>query len=216
MTWFRRDHTGRDLHPFERDFVAALGRQLAELSIPQIDEDETALTAEGAGCLIALIPHRVLAGVSIVVWLFEDGADVTWAQVSGLDCCHDSLDLGISMARYRLDPAKPDFGPVLECIRKQIQEPLTLRCFDNERATILVHDRAGKLRKVGEMGSPVRWSWSGVWRRATRTSETEIRLSDPEPPPVTSPSDVDRWFDSGGRRTLAGLRRAARRESSDR
>jgi hypothetical protein len=95
----------------------------------QIDEDETALTAEGSSCLIVLIPHRALGGVSIVVWLFDDRAAVTWAQVAGLDRYHDALDLGISVAQFRLDSANPDVGPVLECIRKQIDEPLVLRCF---------------------------------------------------------------------------------------
>src|SRR5688500_13999839 len=70
MAWFQRDHTGRDLRPQERQFVAALGRELAEGAPPQIDESETALTAEGSTCLIALIPHRALAGISVVVWLF--------------------------------------------------------------------------------------------------------------------------------------------------
>ena len=143
MTWFQRDHTGRVLSRFERDFVAALSGHLAEWAAPQVDQNETALTAERNACLIVLIPHRALGGVSIVVWLFENRAEVTWAQVAGLDCCHDALDLGISVAQFSLDPANPDFGPVLECIRKQINEPLTLRCFGNDRATVLVRDHAG-------------------------------------------------------------------------
>jgi hypothetical protein len=193
MTWFRRDHTGRVLRPLERDFVVTLGAHLAELAAPQVDEDETALTAEGHACLIVLIPHRALGGVSIVVWLFEDRAEVTWAQVAGLDCCHDALDLGISVGQFRLDPARPDFGPVLECVRQQINEPLTLRCFGSDRATVLVRDYAGKLCKVGEVGSRV--GWSVMLRRARPTHETVIRLADPEPPPVTAPSGVDEWFD---------------------
>jgi hypothetical protein len=35
-------------------------------------------------------------------------------------------------------------------------------------------------------------------RCAVPTQETVIRLTDPDPPPVTSPSGVDEWFDSGG------------------
>ncbi len=196
MTWFQRDYTGRVLGRFERDFIAALGGHLADLAAPQIDEDETALTAEGKACLIVLIPHRALGGVSIVVWLFEDRAEVTWAQVAGLACCHGALDLGISVAQVRLDPANPDFGPVLECIRKQINEPLTLRCFGNDRATVLVRDHADELRKVGEVGNRV--GSSDLLRRAVATHETVIRLTDPEPPPVTSAPGVDQWFDSSG------------------
>ena len=195
MTWFQRDHTGRELSRLERDFVAALVRPLAELAAPQVDEAETALTAEGTTCLIVLIPHRALGGISIVVWLFKDRAEVTWAQVAGLDYCHCALDLGISVAQFRLNPANPDFGPVLDCIRKQINEPLTLRCFGSYLATILVRDYAGTLREVGEVVNRV--GWSEVMRRSQPTHETVIRLTDPEPPPVTSPSGVDQWFDSG-------------------
>ena len=191
MTWFNRDHTGRVLYPFEREFVTALGRLLAELAVSQIDEDETALTAEGRDCLIVLIPHRALGGVSIVVWLFDDRAEVTWAQVAGLDCCHDSLDLGISKARFRLDAARPEFGPVLDCIRTQINEPLLLRCFGNERASVFVRDTAGTLHQVGEIG---KGAWSDLLSRRLPTHETLIRLTDPDPPPVASPSGVDQWF----------------------
>jgi hypothetical protein len=191
MTWFNRDHTGRVLCPFEREFVTALSRHLAELAAPQVDEEETALTAEARTCLIVLIPHRALGGISIVVWLFQDRAEVTWAQVAGLGCCHDSLDLGISVAHFRLDSARPEFGPLLDCIRQQINEPLLIRCFGHERATVFVRDSGGTLREVGELGNR---AWSDLLTRSLPTHETLIRLSDPGPPPVTSPSGVDQWF----------------------
>lgn len=196
MTWFQRDHTGRVLRPNERKFIAALSGQLAELAAPQIDAEETALTAEANHCLIVLIPHRALGGVSIVVWVFDDRAEVTWAQVAALDCCHDSLDLGPSVAQFRLDCADPDFKPVLACIRKQIGAPLILRCFGSDRATVLVRDHANKLREVGDIGSRV--GWSELLRHSAPNREAVVRFSDPHPPPVTSPSGVDRWFDSRG------------------
>jgi len=197
MTWFQRDHTGRDLRPAERKFISALSGLLADVAAPQIDEDETALTAEGSDCLIVLIPHRALGGVSIVVWLTADGAVVTWAQVAALDCCHDSLDLGTSVAQVRLKRADPDFSPVLECIRKQIDAPLILKRFGSDRATVLVRDHANKPREVGDIGPSV--DSSELWRRSIPSQEVVIRLTDPDPPPVTSPSGVDEWFDSGRR-----------------
>lgn len=197
MAWFQRDHTRRDLKHFERDFIVAVAERLAELAAPQIDEGETALTAEGNTCLIVLIPHRALGGVSIVVWLFAGTAEVTWAQVAALDCCHDSLDLGISVGRFRFKTARPDFGPVLECVAEQINKPLTLRCFGSDRATVLVRDRAGKLCEVGEIGNTR--GWFDLLRHALATHETVIRLTDSKPPPVTESAGVDRWFASGGR-----------------
>jgi hypothetical protein len=142
MPWFERNPIGRPLFPHERQFVAELKQLLSEIAAPQVDESETALTGEGTHCLIVLIPHRALGGISIVVWLFKDRAEVTWAQVADLDCCHDSLDLGISVSHFRLHGNQPDFGAVLECIRRQFSEPLTFRVFDDNSATVLIRDHS--------------------------------------------------------------------------
>jgi hypothetical protein len=196
MGWFQRNHTGRAVRRFESDFVAALSDQLAELRAPQIDENETALTAEGNHSLILLIPHRRLGGVSIVVWLFADRAEVTWAQVAGLDCCHDSLDLGISVAHFRFNSKKPNLEPILASIRDQITEPLILRRFGDERTTVHVRDGRGKLREVGTLGR--RAGWREMWRRAVPSQEAVIRLSDADPPPVSAPPGVNDWFGAVG------------------
>ena len=192
MAWFSRDHTGRGLFRHEQRFVGELGTLLAELAAPQVDENETALTAEGANCLIVLIPHRALGGISIVVWLFDDRAEVTWAHVAGLDCCHDSLDRGVSVAGFRFDCHQPDLRPVLDCIRSQFSAPLTLRLFDTNQAAVLVRDDRGSLRDEGEFGAtPGQLPW---FRRRVLVGETTVRLTDATPP---EPSHVDRWFASG-------------------
>ena len=192
MAWFERDHSGRALSTTELAFLAALVKLLSPLKLPQVDEKETAITAEGANCLIVMIPHRNLGGVSLVVWLFPDGAKVTWAQVGGLGCDHDSLDLGVSVAFFRLSPERPDFGLILESIREQCRAPLTVKVYTPNRATVLVCDRKGVLRKVGELGSPL--GWSERLRPGNPIRESVVRLSDPVPPPVSEPSRVDEWF----------------------
>jgi len=199
MPWFERDHTERALSAVERTFLASLVELLSSLRLPQVVENETAITAEGMNCLIVLIPHRELGGVSRVVWLGSDRADVTWAQVAGLGCCHDSLDRGVSVASFRVSPERPDFGPVLDSIREQCRAPLTMKTYISNRATVLVGDRKGVLRKVGEIGPPLKWF--ECIRRGNPTLECVISLADPEPPPVTEPSRVDEWFvlDHSGR-----------------
>ena len=194
MAWFTRDQTGRVLVGYERQFLAALVDLLDELGAPQIDESETALTAEGANCLIVLIPHRALGGVSIVVWLDDKEAQVTWAQVAGLGCTHDSLDLGTWVGRFRFRSFRSqvlDFSSVLDCIRSQITGPVTLRCFGNERASILIRDDRRKLCEVGEVSNRGQSDEIGP---GTSVRETMIHLTDSEPPPVTAPSGVDEWF----------------------
>jgi hypothetical protein len=198
MSWFCRDHTGRPLNGHEREFVDALAELLTTLAPSQVDEDETALTAEGTECLIALIPHRALGGVSIVVWLFAHRAAVTWAQVAGLDCCHDSLDLGIGVAEFGLDRRRPDFAPLLDSIREQLNAPLTLRCYGDDRATVLTRDHRNKPREVGSVGR--NRNWPDLLAGFSPTREVVVRFTDTAPPPVTSPSGVDEWFGTDGHR----------------
>lgn len=197
MPWFARDYTGRALSENERQFMVALADLLTRLAVPQLDENETALTAESEHCLIILLPHRALGGISIVVWLSADRAEVTWAQVADLDRSHDSLDLGVCVGQFRFDPDKPDFGPVVDCIRRQLAAPLSVQVFDSGRAVVSVTDTRGVLRPVGEIGAGL--GWAGLFRRGKLTHQTTIRLVDPVPPPVTEPSGVDGWFGSSSR-----------------
>ncbi len=192
MAWSGRDHTGRQLSDVERGFLAALSALLSEVAPNQIEEGETALAAERTICLIALMPHRALGGVAIVVWLFADRAEVTWAQVAGLAHTHDALDLGVSVARFSLDPARPVFGPLLECIRDQLEAPLTMRLYGPDHATVLVRDGTGVLRKVGQLGP--RFGRLRRFRSRQASRDVIVRLIDQASPPLTEPSGVDGWF----------------------
>ncbi len=195
MTWFKRDHTDRQLSGLEREFLDGLVALLAEARPAQLDEAESALTAEGADCLIALMPHRALGGVAVVVWLFKDRAEVTWAQVGGLGCCHDALDAGVRVARFRLDPGRPDFEPVLQSIRKQFTVPIILKLYGTTRATVHVRDDKDVVRTIGEIGERTHeFGWFRQWGRRDRAQEIAVRLVDAVLPPLTEPSGVDDWF----------------------
>jgi hypothetical protein len=196
MGWFARDHTGRELSALERDFVNALRALLTEMHPPQLDESETALTAEGRACVIVLLPHRALGGIAVVVWLFGDRAEVTWAQVADLGRYHDALDAGVSVAQFNLDAKQPNFGPLLQSIREQFTTPLTLRLYGADRATVHVRDHRGVLRRVGEIGASPGW-FQRLWP-GDPTRETTVRFSDEALPPLAAPSGVDTWFASGG------------------
>lgn len=194
MAWCERDHTGRALSGPERTFVEALVALLSDVRPAQLDERETALTAKGKDCLIALMPHRGLGGVAIVVWLCSHHADVTWAQVAGLGCCHDALDLGIGVKRFPLTPEHPDFGPLVAGIREQLMAPLTLRLYKSQVATVLVRDQKGYLRRVGRLGTPLN-ILERIW--GPPAQETMVRMVDEASPPITEPSHVDEWFAAG-------------------
>jgi hypothetical protein len=61
-------------------------------------------TQEGESVGIVLIPHRDLAGLSLVVWMDPRSADISWAVVSSLHY-HDQIDQGKSVERIaRSDP----------------------------------------------------------------------------------------------------------------
>jgi hypothetical protein len=192
MAWFARDHTGRPLTNPEQVFLAAVVELLSEVQPAQVDDSETALTAERDACLIVLIPHRALGGISIVVWLTATEGAVTLAQVAGLDVSHDSLDLGVWVSRVKLDPSRPDFALLLKRIREQLFAPLTVRLYESNRATVWVRDEKSVLRRVGDLGAPPGW-FDRIARRAA-TGEAEVRFVDRESPPVTAPAGVNEWF----------------------
>lgn len=164
---------------------------LDRVSPPQLDPDETTLTAEGHDCLIVLLPHRGLGGVSIVVWLESDKAAVTWAQVGRLGSTHDDLDLGVWIARFVVNPASPNFEPIVECAREQLARPIVLKVYGSS-AKLLVRDSQDRLRRVGTIGP----RFLGLRRLLHRVpdQEAEVRFVDSSPPPITAPSGVDEWF----------------------
>lgn len=192
MTWFARDHTGRGLTEPERTFLVALVDLLSEVRPAQIDEAETALTAERDACLIVLMPHRALGGISIVAWLWASEAAICLARVGGLDISHDSLDLGVWTARTELDPSRPNFAPLLKRIRDQLFAPLTVRLYESNRAAVWARDERDVLRCVGDLGTPIGWLQRIVPRMPI--SEVQVRFVDSEPPPIVQPPNVDEWF----------------------
>jgi hypothetical protein len=192
MAWFARDHTARSLTEQEQVFLAALANLLSDVQPAQIDDSETALTAERDHCLIALIPHRALGGIALVVSLTAKHGDIILAQVGSLGIDHDSIDLGVGVARTDLDPSRPDFAVLLARIREQLFTPMTVRLYGPNQATVWVRDKRDVLRKVGALGTPLGWL-DRIVRRAP-ASEVQIRFVDSEPPPLTEPSGVNEWF----------------------
>lgn len=63
----------------------------------------TTLASEGDSVFIIALPHRALAGVSIVVWFDNRGLQTLWAQIRDLNRSHDDLDRGRLVATFPLD-----------------------------------------------------------------------------------------------------------------
>lgn len=98
-SWFTMDFTGRALSLPEHTFVKALAEMLARVRPTQVLPADTNLTGEGVNCLIAIIPHAFLAGVSIAVWLEAEEIIVMWAQIDDLRF-HDDIDDGFWVHRF--------------------------------------------------------------------------------------------------------------------
>jgi hypothetical protein len=190
-TWFTRDHTGRPLSDLERAFVAQLSSLLEEVRPAQVDPRETALTAEGHDCLICLIPHRWLGGVSIVIWLTRDGAALDWAHVGALARSHDSLDAGVRVGDFPGRPTTREFRPVLACVREQLTRALLLRIV-GAQAAVFVADARGELAMLGTIGAGEARS-ERFWRDVP-TADTVVRLVDDAAPRLTEASGAAAWF----------------------
>jgi len=194
--WFARDHTGRELTPRERQFVEALSQVLEDERVTQVTPDETALTAEGQDCLICLIPHRWLGGLSLVVWLNkDDSGSICWAEVGGLACCHDSLDLGRYVAEYQANALTDSFTPLIDGVRKELNRPLVMDVAeDGAGATVLLRGERGRLQRLTSLGNRGS-ALSRLWQKSPSASvESEICLTDSVDPPFREPSNALDWF----------------------
>lgn len=194
--WFAHDHTGRELTPQEQQFVDALSQSLQDEHLTQVDPAETAITAEGQACLICLIPHRWLGGLSLVVWLYQEGhAAICWADVGGLAVSHDSLDLGYWVARYQADALVDSCASLIDGVRKELRRPLVIEVErDDAGATVLLRDDWSRLKCIAKLGKHPSVFLSFI-RRKSSPRESEIRLTDSVDPPFKEPSNALEWFE---------------------
>lgn len=84
--------------------LRVIGDLLDEVQPENVDHGAVSFTQEKDEVGIVLIPHRDLAGLSLVLWVDPNHADVSWAAVSDLHR-HDEIDLRKSVFRIeRSDP----------------------------------------------------------------------------------------------------------------
>lgn len=197
--WLRRDYTGYTRTPLEAAWLGELRRVLKEVQPPQVAPAETALTSEGPGLLIALIPHRSLGGLTIVVTLRdapivrpgERGVLIGWAQVGDL-AYHDELDDAVSVAEIALsDPPDASFEEASEALRRELSRPLVLRIWSSGPAECYLWD-GGPV--VARLGSWPRWPRRKPALGRDEYADAEVSFTDPHPPPIVEASGAMQWF----------------------
>ena len=199
--WFSSDFTGRELRGDERQFLNLLESMLMEVAPAQVDPTETRLTAEGIDCLIVLIPHRSLAGLSIVVWFEPRQISISWALVGSLACCHDDLDLGAWVARFQAGGSSERwYQTAVDAVRAELSRSIEVSVSRRLPASgdRLVEFRLqidGRRKTLGAVGrrEPRRFF---LLRRTPKTTADiyTVRFTDNEPPPVSYGSNVENWF----------------------
>jgi hypothetical protein len=200
LPWFSADFSGRELSAPERDFIKALSAMLDRVRPPQVAPANTNLTAEGHGCLIAIIPHSLLAGVSIVVWQDLEGFSVCWAQIGDLSY-HDDLDLGHCVGRFvKKVPVEVWHGETVRCVEEQLHRPIELRvsrtCGTSQPyVEFFLTDGEGKRLRLGADGKRT----SLPLRFLAVDSDEEhhvVRFTDSDTPPHVHPVDIAAWYGS--------------------
>lgn len=196
--WFARDETHRRLTEEEQRFVGVLSQALEILRPAQVHPEETALTAEASDCLICLIPHKCLGGISVVVNLTVNGTDVSWAQVGGLGRSHDSLDMGVIVATFQPEDVRRSSADVVERVLQELNRPLILHLdAEGSGAAVHIRDNKGKLSEVGSLGTRGGHTFLSLFRKSPAPVVVEVRFTDRDPPPVKEPSGAFEWFRSG-------------------
>jgi len=200
--WFSSDFTGRELRDDERQFLNVLESMLKEVAPAQVDPADSRLTAEGANCLIVLVPHRSLAGLSIVVWFEPRRISISWALVGTLARRHDDLDLGVWVARFQAGGESTErwYQTAVEGVRAELSRSIEVTVsrrlpVSGERQVEFRLQIDGRRKTLGSVGrrEPRRFFFI---RRAPKTTADiyTVRFTDNKPPPVFFGSNVENWF----------------------
>jgi hypothetical protein len=198
LSWFGADFTHRELSVEERDFVKALSAMLDRVRYLQVAPSNTNLTAEGRDCLIVVIPHSLLAGLSIVVWHSMEMLSVSWAQISDLST-HDNLDLGHRVGRFvKKDPVEAWYRNAVRCVEVQLHRPIDLEVScDGGSAEpymeVFLPDADRKRFKLGtaEKRAPLSRRLLAVDRHS---EHHVVRFTGGDPPIIQHPVNIASWY----------------------
>jgi len=162
-----------------RAFLDTIRDVLAARKPPQVDPGQTLTAEEREQAFYAIVPHRNLGGVCLIMGLWTTGQtpdyiDVSWGQVSTL-CHHDDLDDSYSVASIALAD-HPSW-----------KEELEKRCEEELHRPVDVY-----IRSPSRSRSPYLLSYSF----STSLGETEIgcsRLRRRQPAELFRRTTVDRY-----------------------
>jgi hypothetical protein len=196
--WFTADFTGRALSVPEQAFVKALTEMLDRVRPAQVLPADTNLTAEGVECLIAIIPHAFLAGVSIIIWLEPDEIIVMWAQVHGLKY-HDDIDDADWVHRFfKKEPLEAWHAEAVHCVEEQLSRPIQVVATygRGDAEPMKVKFFLSKEGQASErIGSKIRVPlWSRVLSWPRRTDRYTVRFTDRDRPRGACPVNVADWY----------------------
>ena len=198
LPWFGADFTRRKLSAPERDFIKVLSAMLDRVRPPQVAPGNTNLTAEGNDCLIAIIPHSLLAGVSIVVWQDLEALSVCWAQIGDLSW-HDDLDLGHRVGRFvKKSPVEVWYGEAVLCVEEQLHRPIELEVSRTGGSMepyveFFLADAEGERLRLGAGGKRVPL-FLRIMTADSHAEHHEVRFTDREPPVLPHPVDIAAWY----------------------
>ena len=202
LPWFGADFTRRELSIPERDFMKALSAMLDRVRPPQVAPANTNLTAEGRDCLIAIIPHSLLAGVSIVVWQDLEALSVCWAQIGDLSW-HDDLDLGHRVGLFvKKAPVEVWHEEAVRCVEEQLHRPIELRVIRTSGTSepfveFFLADAEGKRLRLGAAGKRAPLSFR-ILAVDSHAEHHVVRFTDSDPPVLVHPVDIAAWYGNQG------------------
>jgi hypothetical protein len=197
LPWFSADFTLRELSVDERDLVRALAAMLDRVRPSQVAPANTNLTAEGPDCLIAIIPHSLLAGLSIVVWEDLKALSVSWAQIGDLSW-HDDLDLGHWVERFRKrDSVETWHREAVRCVEEQLHRPIDLEVSRSAGtaepyAEFFLSAKEKRIR-IGAAGRRMLLPYR-ILAPDSHSERHAVRFTDGDSPPIAHPVDIASWY----------------------
>jgi hypothetical protein len=195
--WFTNREDPGNLDDQQSLLLAALIAMLDRVRPAQVSPEETALTFEGPGSLMAIVPHRSMAGLSIVARLDAEVIAVFWDQIGPYFSHDDNPWQGFQVVTFAEDADSLEVRcqKAVECVREQLGRPIEIHVTYAERKATPIrveYDLTGEGPAVKRIAVVNAWF---PWLYGRRRKHTYIaRFTDDHAPPFVKPAAAHRWF----------------------
>lgn len=181
--WFERTVPPRPWSTNESEVVAQLSELLWRTRPSQVSASRTFCVAEGKSQLFAIVPHRSLGKICLVISITALVVQVSWHVIHSFCECHCDLDAGFWAGTFQMSEGKGDrMGLWLKCVDRELGREIGLKIYKNKQNSMIesvlvqVAGSGRKWHRVGRIGRMVAlpWRWEASFRATSMLDSAAI------------------------------------------